>query len=434
VAALPQDTEVTFAPMEALSDGLGGLDGASRRLLSDVASGSYSYFAEGDILLAKVTPCFENGKKAIARGLANGIGFATSEVHVIRPDTRHVDTSYLRYLFCSEQFRAAGIASMTGAGGLRRVSEEAVLNFRVPIADIVLQRRIADFLDRETARIDQLIESKERQNAALEEGHQAFVSQAVTHGLTKTMMKPSGLPWVPELPAHWNVTRLKFLCARIVDCLHETPEHSDNGDFPSIRTADVGRGILLLDQAKRVSEDEYRHRIQRLEPNENDVLYTREGERFGLATLVPPGVKLCLGQRMMMFRANGRVVPAFLMWSLNGEFAYQWLKQSTAGATSPHLNIFDIRNVPIFLPPIPEQNAIATTIFRRFERKEAARKAVTLSIDRLREYRAALITAAVTGQIDVITSRKRSDTDRQLNAIDTQIAAAAQPERREKRA
>jgi len=192
----------------------------------------------------------------------------------------------------------------------------------------------------------------------------------------------------------------------------------ETGDFPSIRTADVGRGILLLEQAKRVSEEEYHHRIQRLEPAENDVVYTREGERYGLAALVPRDVKLCLGQRMMMFRANERVSPPFLMWSLNGELAYQWLKQSTAGATSPHLNIFDIRNVPLFLPPKAEQHIIATTIDCRFKRKEAARKAVAASIDKLREFRLALITAAVSGQINVSTSRKRSMIDRRLDLIE----------------
>jgi type I restriction enzyme S subunit len=375
------------------------------------------------VLLAKVTPCFENGKKAIALGLTNGIGFATSEVHVIRPDIRRLDRTYLKYLLCSGDFHAAGTASMTGAGGLRRVSEDAIRDFRLPIGDLESQNAIAHFLDRETSRIDQLIGAKEQQIVLLEEEHQAFVTNAVTVGLEQTELKESSLPWVPVFPQHWTLTRLKFVCSRIVDCLHETPEHMETGDFPSIRTADVGRGILLLDQAKRVSAEEYRYRVQRLEPGENDVVYTREGERYGLAALVPRDVKLCLGQRMMMFRANERVSPAFLMWSLNGELAYQWLKQSTAGATSPHLNILDIRNVPLFLPPKAEQDIIATTIDCRFKRKKAARKAVAASIDKLREFRLALITAAVSGQINVSTSRKRGMIDRRLDLIEEKMCA-----------
>src|SRR5690554_2208385 len=126
---MAEDAEVTFAPMEALADGLGGLDTSLTRPVGEVASGSYNFFAEGDLLLAKVTPCFENGKKALAEGLANGVGFATSEVHVIRPDARRIDPRYLLYVLSAEDFRAAGMASMTGAGGLRRVSEAAVLDY-----------------------------------------------------------------------------------------------------------------------------------------------------------------------------------------------------------------------------------------------------------------------------------------------------------------
>src|ERR1700730_12380251 len=101
--------------------------------------------------------------------------------------------------------------------------------------------------------------------------------------------------------------------------------------------------------------------------------------------MVPPGLKLCLGQRMMLFRTNRRVLPAFLMWSLNGQFAYNWIKQSISGAASPHLNIYDIRNVPLPLPPLAEQQLIVNRIDMRFRRKEAASEAISSSIERLRE-------------------------------------------------
>jgi len=138
--------------MEALADGMGGLDLSLSKPLGEVIDASYSYFAEGDLLLAKVTPCFENGKKAVALGLTNGIGFATSEVHVVRPDARKVERRYLNYLFCSEEFRAAAMATMTGTGGLRRISDRAILDFELPISNLVTQRAVADFLDRELAR------------------------------------------------------------------------------------------------------------------------------------------------------------------------------------------------------------------------------------------------------------------------------------------
>lgn len=274
-------------------------------------------------------------------------------------------------------------------------------NIPVIVPDLATQKQIADFLDAETARIDALIEKKLQLIDATEAEFLERITHAVTGSAWDAGRKPSGYDWHPTVPSTWTVVRLKFLCSKIVDCLHETPVHDDEGEYPSVRTADVKRGKLLVENAKRVSASEYINRIQRLEPEPGDIVYTREGERFGLAALVPEGAKLCLGQRMMMFRVNRRVVPAYLMWSLNGAFAYNYLKQGTAGATSPHLNIFDIRNVPIFLPPLDVQESICAELEARFAVKEKMIDLVERTIDRLREYRAALITAAVTGQIDV---------------------------------
>nr|WP_246534618.1 restriction endonuclease subunit S [Aliiroseovarius lamellibrachiae] len=284
------------------------------------------------------------------------------------------------------------------------------------------QERIADFLDRETARIDLLIEKKQRFTNAVENEYLNRISALVTVGADQDApSKPSGYPWHPTLPEHWNVVRLKFLCQRIVDCLHETPMHEDDGEYPSIRTSDVTRGAVNISAAKRVDKVQYKHRIQRLEPQEGDVLYTREGERFGLAALVPHGEKLCLGQRMMMFRTNDRVIPAYLMWSLNGSFAYNYLKQDVTGATSPHLNISDIRNVPVFLPPIEEQRSLVAELNADFVKKTKLVSKTNATIDRLKEYRSALITAAVTGQIDVASHSKSGTTERRLDALQEKI-------------
>ena len=180
VAHLPDNTEVTFAPMDVIADGLGGLDARITRSIGELRKGSYNYFAEGDILLAKVTPCFENGKKAIAMCLRNGVGFATSEVFVIRPDTSGIHPNYLNYLLSSQQFRASALASMTGAGGLRRVSEEAVLNYRLPVVDVDRQRLIADQLDLALVRLELLVEKTRQSITKLRESRAALITAAVT--------------------------------------------------------------------------------------------------------------------------------------------------------------------------------------------------------------------------------------------------------------
>lgn len=309
----------------------------------------------------------------------------------------------------------------TGVPGLERFDAH---NRAIRVPELLTQRQIADFLDGETARIDLLIEKKQRFLDVLENEFIDRVTLHVTgHGSNERSWKASGYDWNPRIPDSWTAPRLKFLCNRIVDCLHETPEHDDSGIFPSIRTADIRRGKIFFDTAKRVNELEYLKRIQRLRPEEDDVVYTREGERFGLAALIPRGIKCCLGQRMMMFRTNNRIMPAYLMWSLNGWFAYHYLKQGTAGATSPHLNIADIRNVPIFLPPHEQQAVICREIGARFTLKERSLALVSQTVDRLREYRSALVTAAVTGQIDPATWKRKGEGQRRLDRIEERSPA-----------
>lgn len=185
-----------------------------------------------------------------------------------------------------------------------------------------------------------------------------MISHAVTRGLDANVrMKPSGVEWLGDVPEHWTVCRLKHLSSHVVDCLHATPTYDGELQFPAIMTADLGRGRVLLDQVRLVSREVYEERIERLRPVAGDILYSREGERFGLAALVPPGVDFCLGQRMMMFRIRPLSAhPAYVMWLLNSE-AEQVLA-TTAGATSPHNTFSDLNcghGFPLFVVLVHQQ-------------------------------------------------------------------------------
>jgi type I restriction enzyme S subunit len=187
----------------------------------------------------------------------------------------------------------------------------------------------------------------------------------------------------------------------VVDCLHTTPNYDGELKYPAVRTADIDRGRLLIERVRLVSEEVYLERIQRLRPIAGDVLYSREGERFGMAALVPPNVDLCLGQRMMMFRALPDIRSDYLMWALNSEAIYQQVILYTGGATSPHINIGDIINFSVPCPPDGEQSSIASHIDLQCGHIEKTQSKLEEGIARLSEYRSALITAAVIGKIDV---------------------------------
>ena len=261
---------------------------------------------------------------------------------------------------------------------------------------------IIHFLDNETAKIDALTEKQQRLIELLKEKRQAVISHAVTKGLNPNApMKDSRVEWLGEVPAHWGVTQLKYATSMIVDCPHETPVYSEGSQYLVIRTADLDEGRLDPSKMYRVDRDEYILRIRRAALSQGDIVYGREGERWGHAGLVPEDHRYCLGQRMMQFRANSLFCSDFLMWLLNSDNVYKQGQVDTVGATSPHVNVGTIRNFLLTQPSFSEQQEIS-----RFLNDETCRLDALVSKTRntvllLQERRSALISAAVTGRIDV---------------------------------
>jgi type I restriction enzyme, S subunit len=136
---------VSFVPMEDLGISQKFLEPRSERELGQVEN-SYTYFADGDVLLAKITPCFENGKLGIARNLKNGVGFGSSEYFVFRPN-ENLHNEYLYYLLLQDSFRAEGERTMTGAVGHKRVSKEFIEHYPIPVPPLAEQQRIVAILD-----------------------------------------------------------------------------------------------------------------------------------------------------------------------------------------------------------------------------------------------------------------------------------------------
>ncbi len=136
---------VSFVPMEDLGIGQKILAPTQTKPLEDVA-GSYTYFADGDVLLAKITPCFENGKLGIADKLTNGIGFGSSEYIVFRPSPA-IDKEWLYYFLSRQSFRDEGAARMSGAVGHKRVSKEFIESYPIPVPPLPEQHRIVAILD-----------------------------------------------------------------------------------------------------------------------------------------------------------------------------------------------------------------------------------------------------------------------------------------------
>jgi type I restriction enzyme S subunit len=159
-----------------------------------------------------------------------------------------------------------------------------------------------------------------------------------------------------RIPKDWEVVTADSLCSEVVDCPHWTPTYVSDG-IPCIRTADIRPGELVLHLAFRVDDQTFRDRTVRLVPQEGDVIYSREGERLGIAA--PVGrERVCLGQRVMLMRPKPETDPMFLLWTMNTFSFYQQALVRIGATTSPHVNVGDVRGFLILRAPSAEQTLI----------------------------------------------------------------------------
>ena len=167
--------DVSFVPMEALR--WGKID--AQTIPIDLAKGKYTPFADGDLLVARVTPCFERGNIAIASGLLQGVGFGSSEIFVLRVNENAV-SKYMFYLTLTARFQDGACATMCGVGGLKRISPEFMRTYELDLPSAAEQRRIADYLDRRCAAIDAAVENVTRQIELYRKLKRSLIDEVVT--------------------------------------------------------------------------------------------------------------------------------------------------------------------------------------------------------------------------------------------------------------
>lgn len=357
--------------------------------------------SEGDVLITKDSEAWNDiGVPALVRESADDL-VSGYHLALLRPFQKRIGGEFL---FRSLESTGVQYQFHVEANGVTRygLSHAAIKSVWIAAPPLPEQTAIVRFLDHADRRIGRYIRAKQKLIKLLEEQKQAIIHRAVTRGLDPNVrLKPSGVEWLGDVPEHWNVTRLKFIAPRIVDCLHATPVYCDDGAHPAIRTADVRPGALLLAQARRVDEEHYRQWTARMAPSKGDILYTREGERFGIAALVPPDACLCISQRMMVFRIHPDQSSAYMMWQINCQHVYAQAAGDLIGAAAPHVNISRIKNFQIVLPPRHEQDAIVAAIQDATEKPSAAIARARDEIALLREFRTRLIADVATGKLDV---------------------------------
>lgn len=372
---LPGATEVSFVPMEAIGE-YGGLRLDEVRSLEDVYTG-YTYFRDGDVCIAKITPCFENGKGALAHGLTNGIGFGTTELHVLRPGPT-VDGRFLFYVSIAHDFRSNGEPEMLGAGGQKRIPERYVKDWLAPLPSLDTQKRIADYLDEKTEQIDSLISRKRLLLDKLTEKRQAIISHAVTKGLNPAAPKKgSGIEWLGTVPAHWEIVPLK----RVIELQrgHDLPQQDrGNGSVLLISSAgEIGRHDIAIADAPGIVTGRY---------GTIGEFYLINSPYWPLNTTLYS--KRIMGDAAFVWRLLQVMKPIFVLNSLK--------------SAVPGVDRNDVADEHVARPPITEQTQIAEHIDRELRKLSSISEAIHNSCDQLTEYRSALITEAVTGKVEAL--------------------------------
>jgi len=406
VANVDRQTEVSFLPMDAIGD-----DGSIRldetRPLAQVENG-YTYFRDGDVLIAKITPCFENGKGAVVQGLLDGVGFGTTELIVVRPKPKATTSDYLGWLFASPTFRKDAEGAMYGAGGQKRVPDSFVRDYLDAVPPIEEQSAIATFLNRETGKIDALIAEQEKLLTLLAEKRQATISHAVNRGLNPSApMKDSGVPWLGEVPAHWKVLALR----RLIDRFEQgwSPEcearPTDPGEWGVLKAGCVNGGEFDAQENKTLPLSLVPR--EELELKSGDVLMSRASGSPKLigsvACVMNPPSHLMLSDKIFRIRLSADVDPRFFAVAMGSTPLRQQIEQAIGGAEGLANNLpqASIKDFWMSLPPVEEQLTIVDFLVCERAKLDDLAWTAERAIALLKERRSALIAAAVTGKIDV---------------------------------
>lgn len=328
---------------------------------------------------------------------------------------RDVSPRYVWHLLNSYFARYHYNVYATSTSGLGNLNGTIVGNLPFPVSDFASQHKIADFLDRETARIDLLIEKKQQLVALLPEKEKNEISRLVLRGANPSVpFLDSGTFWRGKVPAHWSESRLKAQF-----------KIQKRQGFDDLEVLSVYREYGVIEKSSR------------------DDNINKTPEDLSKYQLVGPGdlvvnkMKAWQGS-LGISTFTGITSPDYVVMTPCGKHYAQYMHHLLRAVPMPtiyHLISNGIRtdqwrlepnrflSLPVFLPPLEEQREIALRIDEELARLRNVAEAITASIDRLKEYRSALITAAVTGQIDVQTYTKSGTPDRRLDAIQEEMGA-----------
>ncbi len=345
-----------------------------------------------------------------------------SPAYTVIAPSKEVEPAFFQHLLKSQVFISHLQTTVTGIRDGKSVKFENFANMVLPTPDLATQRQIANFLDRETARIDLLIEKKQRLVALLGAKKETLRDTAVCKGLSDAAdMKSSGVNWFGEVPANWTVCRFNRLIASKVDYRGRTPEKVDDGVF-LVTARNIRDGKIDYQRSEEYTTAEDWEKLSaRGKPRIGDVLFTTEAPLGQIAQVDRTDV--AFAQRIIKFRADDVLASNDFLAEFMMTASFQRsLQLYSSGSTAAGIKSERLAHLSGLVPSKDEQSQIVKFVRQEIDQLNALEVPIKSSIDRLREYRSALITAAVTGQIDVQAYARSGTTDRRLDAIQEEMA------------
>ncbi|WP_404345775.1 restriction endonuclease subunit S [Vreelandella venusta] len=328
-----------------------------------------------------------------------GVSATTNQACCVLSGSKSISPRFAFYWLLA--FKDTIISLYATGGGQPNINQETIANLRLLAPSLADQAVITSFLNHETARIDALVEEQQRLIALLKEKRQAVISHAVTKGLDSDVpMKDSRLEWLGEVPEHWGVRGLTKLIGPVVDYRGRTPTKVDDGVF-LITARNIRNGRIDYEISKEyVTPESVKSLLERGKPAIGDLLFTMEAP-LGQVALIDR-TDIALAQRIVKFRAvKGLMINTYLMYWLMSTGCQARMETLATGSTALGIKASKLGMIECPVPPVTEQIEIVNLIERENSKHDILLAEAQTNIDLLRERRSALISAAVTGKIDV---------------------------------
>ena len=411
---------VTFVPMTCVHESSPNFDRSNERSLAEVRKG-YTHFAEGDVLFAKITPCMENGKGAVATGLRNGLGCGTTELHVIRP-LGGIDPHYVYRFLQQESVRRDAAANFTGSAGLLRAPMSFIAELELPLPPLAEQRRIVGKLELLLGKVPSSQQRLSRVPGLLKRFRQSVLAAACSGKLTADWREENStevasipaesskrpLPPIAddeqlfEAPPTWRWCRLGTLAAFI---------NGDRGKNYPNKNEYVPEGMAFINTG-HIRPDgslssETMHFLTRAKFDSlgsgkikrGDLVYCLRGATLGKTAFVEPYEEGAIASSLVIIRLNSFADRKFAYYVLTSPYGKELVGRFDNGSAQPNLSADSVKNYTFPLPPLSEQQEIVRRVEKLFafaDQIEARLRQAQTHVDRITQ---SLLAKAFRGEL-----------------------------------